>query len=120
MFMTFPPLPQRYFLLNNPPAYLSTVVRGLLLHVEFLISELSAKRSKLEMPYYCSLRIFSKEKKKRRRRKGNRLELNHNISLVLARMPCVNCPCNNLNFYDIFTVSRRSLLSFGKSVKAEM
>ena len=96
------------------------MVRGLLLHVEFLISELSAKRSKLEMPYYCSLRIFSKEKKKRRRRKGNRLELNHNISLVLGRTPCVNCPYNNLNFYDIFTVGRRSLLSFGESVKAEM
>lgn len=97
-------------MLNNLLAYLSTVVRGLLLHVELLISDLSANRTKLEMPYYCSLRIFSKEKKKRRRRKGNRLEFNHNISLVLARRPCVNCPYNNLNFYDIFAVSRRSLL----------
>ena len=45
-------------------------VRGLLLHVDSLISDLSANCSNLEMPYYCSLRIFSKEKKKRRRRRG--------------------------------------------------
>lgn len=33
----------------------------------------------------------------------------------------MNCPSiYNLNFYDIFAFSRRSLLQFGESVKAEL